>query len=73
LKEIATVLLHDDVVEINTPYHNRFVEDLKEAVPSCDREWSAATKTWIVSIDSYEEAEEVLSRYFNIRVKVAPK
>lgn len=71
MKDSALFRLTGDQVVIRTPYHPRFVSDLKEGIPYEDRMWHPEDKTWEVSGGSYEEAMKIAERYFNVKVEVA--
>lgn len=71
VKHDATIRVDGDFVTVLSPYHERFLADLKEVVPPEDRMWVPEEKAWEVSIDYYDEVLEVASRYFNVKVEIA--
>lgn len=69
-KGLATIKVSDDIIKVTTPYHERFIADLKDCIPVEDRIWNPDEVVWEVSSEWYLETEEIVSRYFNLRVEV---
>jgi hypothetical protein len=62
--------LADDYVVIQSPYHEKFIAELKEGIPPEDRMWVPEEKVWEVSGDLYEEVMDITSRHFNVKVEI---
>lgn len=52
---------------VNTPYNQRFVDELKEAVPYTHRKWDRANKIWDVAEEYAEVAQALISKYFGTK------
>jgi hypothetical protein len=63
---IASLHYDTGTVEIDCPYNEDFISDLKAAIPSYARQWNGARKVWIVAGEFWDQAEEVVLRYFTI-------
>ena len=72
-KPRALIVVSDDLVEIYSPYHEKFVVELKEGIPSDDRIWNPDKKIWEISGDMYEEALSISLRYFDVVVDICKK
>lgn len=71
MKSEALLRLSNDYVVIHSPYHEKFIADLKEGIPPEDRMWVPEDKVWEVSGDLYDEAMAIASRHFNVKVEIA--
>lgn len=51
-------------VEIQTPYNEGFVEDLKRTVPHRERSWDSVDRVWWASEEHAEAVIELVIFYF---------
>lgn len=73
-KQKATFSYNEDMGEfdfpeyltITTPYNPKFVDDLKQTIPSEDRVWVKDSKVWVVNAEYSYEIEEILQEYFEV-------
>lgn len=53
-------------VEVECPYNAEFIADLKAALPSYARAWDGQQRVWSIAGEWWEQAEEIVVRYFTI-------
>lgn len=70
MRDSALIQVSDEFVRIFSPYHEKFIADLKEVIPPEDRMWVPEEKVWEVSCGFYDEVVEMASWYFNVRVEI---
>ncbi len=69
-KREAYIYCTRDKVRISTPYNADFVTALKEGLSS--RRWDQKRKEWIINIEEYDKALEIMNRFYD-NVKVAER
>ena len=53
-----------DLFVLRSPYDPDFVNELKAAVPSYDREWDPAEKCWSINLDHQPVVMELVEEFF---------
>lgn len=56
---------HGNGIAVSTPFSRGFVYDLKEAIPSHEREWDGDNKVWIVAPQHGHTVAALCRRYFS--------
>lgn len=60
--------VHYDVgsVEVDCPYNEDFIADLKAALPSHARSWDGSRRVWVIAGEFWDQASEIVERYFTL-------
>ena len=65
-KGFAYIRDKPDGVEIKTPYHQDWLDDLKRIIPSGARKWLPERMVWWVASKFKDEALEICKEYFQV-------
>jgi hypothetical protein len=63
---VASAYFDTGTVELETPYDEDFVEDLKAALPARARSWNRDRRVWIIAGEYWDAAVEVVEQYFDL-------
>lgn len=61
---IASVEFNHGTVELECPYNEDFVAELKVALPVHARAW--VNRRWVIASEFWDQAEEIVLRYFTL-------
>lgn len=63
----ASVWYGEGTVELDAPYDEDFITELKEAIPVAHRGWNPSKKVWIISAEHWtRDVVELVERYFEL-------